>query len=553
CHWHHARFDLCSGATLDPFADDAVSYDVAIDEGRVLVSASSPPFDLDVTLRRVEEGLEHGLTLVLAKAVLAMEAEGVEPEAVIGAGVRFGCRFRATGFGPGLTVLCAMANVLEHLDEPDRALALVHGLTFVSGDTRDRAPWFPLDPLGGASAPPDRLAAWYRRFVETRSADAAERVLSTAIASGMGTRELAEMTGAAATDHVFLDEGHVVDFTNKAFELVDRLSAEDPSAASLVLPTLVHQTVRATRQEEEGPWRHPHDLALLVSEAVERLDELVATTRWQPVGGDDARHFEADGGTGVLGWQLLDEDPVAVVGAIFDAVGRGASAEQLGRAVAYASALRITRFHVQNDHGDWNVVHHGFTSASALHQLLVRAPSPLLVRGVFHAASKVFLDRFLNVPAARLPSAHQLAASAPLRAVGAASAATSLDGLRECWDGEGHVDDAGAIVYVYLHDGGSRHDVVAALGHALLVEDAGFHWFQLYEAAVRQAFAWPEGAEEGALILAGAARFLAAHTPTRRELAQVVRIARRLRRGEALYADDDADADAGAERVTTRA
>ena len=33
---------------------------------------------------------------------------------------------------------------------------------------------------------------------------------------------------------------------------------------------------------------------------------------------------------------------------------------------------------------------------------------------------------------------------------------------------------------------------------------------------------------------------LAAHTPTRRELPTVVRIATRLRRGEALYEDDEA-------------
>ena len=42
-------------------------------------------------------------------------------------------------------------------------------------------------------------------------------------------------------------------------------------------------------------------------------------------------------------------------------------------------------------------------------------------------------------------------------------------------------------------------------------------------------------------MLAGVARFLAAHTPTRRELPTVVRIATRLRRGEALYEDDGAD------------
>ena len=113
-----------------------------------------------------------------------------------------------------------------------------------------------------------------------------------------------------------------------------------------------------------------------------------------------------------------------------------------------------------------------------------------------------------------------------------------LDELAACWDAEGRVDAAGAITYGYLRQGGDQARLVAVLGGALLAEDAGFHWFQTYEAGVRQASAWPEGSEEAALVLAGTARFLAAHTPTRRELAQVVRIAARLRRGEALYEDD---------------
>ena len=41
------------------------------------------------------------------------------------------------------------------------------------------------------------------------------------------------------------------------------------------------------------------------------------------------------------------------------------------------------------------------------------------------------------------------------------------------------------------------------------------------------------------MILAGSARFLAAHTPTRRELPTIVQIAGRLRRGEALYEKAD--------------
>ncbi|MGH8991659.1 MAG: Rieske (2Fe-2S) protein, partial [Acidimicrobiia bacterium] len=182
-------------------------------------------------------------------------------------------------------------------------------------------------------------------------------------------------------------------------------------------------------------------------------------------------------------------------------------------------------FHTQNDHGDWDEVHHAFTAANALHQALVRSPSPELVRGVYHGALRIYLDRFLNIPAARLP--------APGPTDGAAGP-VDLDGLQACWDREGQVDEAGALVYRYLA-GGDPARVIAALGRALLTEDAAFHWFQTYEAAVRQFGAWPAGSEEGALILTGTARFLAAHTPTRRELAQVVSIATRLRRGEALF------------------
>ncbi len=219
---------------------------------------------------------------------------------------------------------------------------------------------------------------------------------------------------------------------------------------------------------------------------------------------------------------MLAEDPQAIVDALEAAVSAGAAPAQLGQAVAYAAALRIARFHVQNDFGDWDVVHHAFTHANALHQCLLRHPSPELVRGVVHAALRVYLDRFLNVPAARPPTVES----------------GDLADLQACWDGQGGVDRAGAIAYGYLRGGGDPDALVAALGHALLAEDAGFHWFQIVEAAVRQFHAWPAGSEEGAMILVAAARWLAAHTPTRRELPQVVRTAGRLRRGEDLFAEE---------------
>jgi nitrite reductase/ring-hydroxylating ferredoxin subunit len=507
CHWHHARFDLSSGGTLDPFADDVRTYPVELRGERVVVLEGDRYDTSGALLARLDEGLEQGLSLVTAKTVLSLLDSGLPVSEIVRKGIAFGTTHRQAGWGAGLTVLVAMANLWPALDPADRPLALVHGLAFVSRDTRGHADRFLLAPLPVEGKSGDRLASWYRRFIDTRTADAAERTLTTAIA-GLDRATVERLMFTAATDHLFLDEGHVLDFTNKAFEGLDHLGWE---AASEVLGALVPQTAAARRHEEQGSWRHPEDLVALARSASARIEGLGEAALAGP-GIPDERIVE-------LAWELLGEDPEAAVGALVAGLAGGATPEQMGRAVALAAGLRITRFHVQNDHGDWDVVHHGFTYANAVHQALVRAPSVELLRGAVHGALKVYLDRFLNVPAARLPQAGP----------------SDLDALGECWDEQGQVDRAGAVVYNWVRGGGDPALAMAAVGGALVAEDAGFHWFQTVEAAIRQARAWPPGSEPQALLLAGAARFLAAHTPTRRELAQVVRIATRLRRGDNLF------------------
>lgn len=43
--------------------------------------------------------------------------------------------------------------------------------------------------------------------------------------------------------------------------------------------------------------------------------------------------------------------------------------------MTYAAALRVTRFHVQNEFPDWIGVLHTFSYSNALHQLLKRTES----------------------------------------------------------------------------------------------------------------------------------------------------------------------------------
>jgi nitrite reductase/ring-hydroxylating ferredoxin subunit len=512
CHWHHARFDLASGGTLDPWADDTRAFDVVVDGDDVYVEARTDN-EIARLHQRLREGLEDNLTLVIAKSVLGLLEHGEAPQAILRTALDFGTRYRSDGWGAGLTVLVAMTNVLPLLDEEDRGVALVHALRFVARDTAGRAPRFPVAPLPGDALPVERVEQWYRRFIDTRSGDSAERALRTLVDQGTALDAVERVMMAAVSDHVFIDEGHTLDFTNKAFEALAAVGGDD-GKSGIVLTSLVGGTAMADRSEEGSEWQYPHDLLALVARASAEL-------AGEPHGRGRA-NGSARPDAGELAWQLLGDDPEAVVDALLAAFHAGLSDEELGRAVAYAAALRITRFHTQNDHADWNTVHHSFTTANALHHSLSRAAAPATRRALVHSALRVYLDRFLNIPAARLPSA----------------TTGDLDALTRCFEVQGEVDTAGNLAFGYVKGGGSRGALVAALGHALLHEDAEFHWYQVFEAAVRQSGSWPEGSDQSALILAGFARFLAAHTPTRRELPNVIRIASRLRRGEALFEEE---------------
>jgi nitrite reductase/ring-hydroxylating ferredoxin subunit len=508
CHWHHARFDLASGCTFDLWADDAAAFDVELRGDDVVVHARARDDDVVHLERRLVEGLEEGLTLVVAKAVLGLLARGVDPARLVELGLRFAAANRAEGWGAGMTVAQCALNLRPHLYEDQLGRALTQALAFLGRDTAGQRPRFPVAPLSGG-ADTDQLARWYRRFVENRSTQSAERVAVTA--AGLDAEATTAFMFAACTDHVFLDEGHVIDYLNKAREAVGAIGGD---SAAVLLPTVVRPTARATRHEEVSEWREPVDLLPIIERTSEALTRLVCATS---PGIDDAA-------LGAVGWAMLDEDPSTVADHLVGAASEGATAEQLARAVALAAALRIVRFHTQNDIGDWESVHHTFTPASAVHQAIAHQPTPELLRGVVHGAMRVHLDRFLNVPAARLPSGRP----------------RQLAELEACWSSLGGVDDAGEIVAGHLAAGGRPEEVVVELCRALFREDAGFHWFQSVDAAAAQVRAWPEGSEQAGLVLVGAARWLAAHTPTVRRTDQVVAISRRLLRGEAVHEATDA-------------
>jgi hypothetical protein len=320
------------------------------------------------------------------------------------------------------------------------------------------------------------------------------------------------MLFAAATDHRYIRTGHVLDFTNKALESLD-IAGWDRGLAELVLASLATEYAMADRMEESNAWRHPVDVVAILERAFEELPHVLSSHD----GGQTPAMAPED--------VLLGDDAQAIADALLEALRTGASVESVARTVSRAAAVRIARFHTSNEFGDWDTALHTFTFANAAEQGLRRSPSPELLRGVLDAAMSIYLDRFLNVPAARIPEPD--GAGADPEAL--------LAGLAPLLDRQQQVNEAGALVAAYFAAGGDPQRLHAALGNALLREDRDFHTIQCVEAAHRQFELTGDR-----IFPIAAARYLAAHAPTPRAQGQTYHIARRLHRGEKLYEDDAA-------------
>jgi nitrite reductase/ring-hydroxylating ferredoxin subunit len=523
CHWHHARFAVESGCTFDLWADDVPTCPVEIRAGgEIWVKPVFGYHDpVEHWRARLDDGLGHNLSLVIAKAVHGQLAAGLTPADVVRQVALFGARNR-DGWDSGLTILTALSQLLPFLSEEDVHLALFQGVRRVAADCDGEAARRERAPLASR---PDlaTLKRWLRRWVAVRHRDAAERTVMTAIAGGASPAALADLLFAAETDRIYAGGGHSLDFINKALECLDTIGWQH---AAEVLPSIIGQMAAARGAEERTAWRQPIDLIALCQQAGLELPRLFAS-RGASGWSDHA----------LLAERLLGDDPVAIIDAFAAAARDGGTPADLGRALAYAAALRVARFGTANEHSDWETAHHVFTYANAVHQAFKRIGNKEIdggepveaVRALLHGAMALYLARYLNVPPAALPSeGDDRLDDLPVAAEEIRAA------LLDTFDRQQQVDAAAHLVARHLILGHSPESLIATLAHALLREDAGFHTYQMLEAGVRQFREWDAG-DQGRHILIAVARYMAAHFPTARAHLQTADIARRLMRGGELH------------------
>ena len=534
CHWHHARFDVASGCAFDLFADDVPSYEVRVADGQVLV-ARRPREHADAAFygRRLQRGLDIGVGLIQAKALLGLLDEDPDPSGVIATVSEFAAR-RLASWGEGLVRLTCVANLAPYLSDDTRYLALYYATRQIAAEASGAVPHRLRGALDGDDRRRDDLAGWLQTFVGARHADGVERTLATALRTLSG-RDAAGLLSDAAAQRLYAEGGHLLDSCNKVFELMDHVGTDDAETHVALLAG----RIAAARGEEEGSaWRHPVDLVSAARDLESRLPELLAAGEDAACANGTAEAAQAREVSGRRLPVLLGDDGRAVLEAIGDELAGGTAPRVLSAVVAYAAGLRLARFSASNDVGDWFSAQHTFIFANAVDRAVRRNPTTGAVAAIVQAALSVHADRFLNVPPARLPGERDGLDALP------DDHDELLERLLDTMDRRSTPGDADALTARFLRTGGSLERLIDTLAHATVREDLDFHSLQVLEAAVAQGRTWGDGPEREHLMI-GVTRNLAAQCPTRRGGLSTALIARRLHRGQALYAEDEADGDGG--------
>ena len=521
CHWHHWEFDLRTGGCFLTAGDDLKSFPLKVeDDGFLYVGLSGGEQEearqrlIDRGKRTLEQGLKDRSSFLIAKAVTALRESGATPQEIIQHGLFYGAYKTTEGFSSGEAILTITANMWDDVNEKDHNLFLVHGLTQIArrtigGSRRQRFP-FPR-----VSDEPDlsTLKRWFRRYIDLRQKGAAERILITLNDREYPPEVIADFVYSAATDFYFTGDGHALDFANKTFEALDYAGWK---GSQEILRPIIEDLAGRTRHEETSRWM---DVVPVLEDIFTRLDSI-----WE-----ENQANSADLDVSAFAQVLLQDEFEPIVAEIEQQLRAGADPIAICRAMTYAGAIRVTRFHLKNE-GDWHDIANIYSYAHALFRAFHLAPSKELMRGIFHGAVFMTFVRWLNMPSARVPNKGQTLGEE------FTSDEHMLDRLQEFADFQ-KVFEAELLVNQYLEE---RRDITKlrhALAHITLREDAELHMFQVLEVAYRH-FDLADDPEEKRIHMLAATRYITAQK-VMKGILWATENAEMLQRGELLSERDD--------------
>jgi nitrite reductase/ring-hydroxylating ferredoxin subunit len=358
CAWHNWKFRVSDGRCV--LGEENVRvHDVMVgDDGELRITINEPdPAELrPQLLDSLRRGIANDYIGQVSRDVVRLLRADANPGELIWEAVAYGAPRADFGWGHAIASLTDCLAMVDHIDGDDRALPIVQAIAGVAESERDR-PERPLpDPL--AVLPPHPRAT-FRQLVENEQLEPAQALLRSAIDSGWGADELRPWFTDIVSDHL-LSYGHGAIYTQKAFQLLDRLGWE---RADTVLPHLLPTIVYGTR-EDTLPYMKLFHRGLAQLD----FDVLVDAARApDPHWVDDGRLLTA----------LLGPDRTEAALAAGAALRAGAGIGGVLDTLTLAVSERMLRYDVDGErdfHDDfgWLDITHGLTYANAARWLSAR-------------------------------------------------------------------------------------------------------------------------------------------------------------------------------------
>jgi nitrite reductase/ring-hydroxylating ferredoxin subunit len=366
CAWHNWKFRVDDGACVIG-EDDVRTHRVTVAaDGSLAVVIDDPdPAELRPRLMAsLRRGIERDYLGQVSRDVVRLLRADANPGEMVWEAVAHGAPRADFGWGHSIASATDCLAMVDLYDGDQRALPIVQGIAGIAETERDR-PVNPVpDPVRDLGPDP---AAEFRRLVEAEQLEPAQALLRGAIHSGWTADELRPWFTAVVSDHL-LSYGHGAIYTQKAFQLLDRLGWE---RADTVLPYLVPTIVYGTRMDTL-----PHMRQFTRALNGVDLDELAAVDP-DPGWRDDGRLHEAI--------YRAAADRVAPLHAAVAALRDGAGVDGVLGVVVDVVAERMLRydpageFDFHDDFG-WLDITHGITYANAVRWHASRLRHPDTVR-----------------------------------------------------------------------------------------------------------------------------------------------------------------------------
>lgn len=474
CQWHNWKFDVATGRCLLG-EEDVPCHRVTIDDGTIEVEVTEPT-DAELQARlwpSLRRGLEADYMGQAARDTLRLLDAGATPAEIMAQAVALTLPKVDYGLGHELAMAADCLAVAEMKAGDERLLPLVQGLSGLSEATRDRP---------STRLPTPDATITFTNAVETENVHGAMASVLGQLEAGVEPDGLRHQFLDAASAH-HIGYGHGIIYTQKSFEILDRLGWEH---APSVLPHLAESLVYGTR-EDTLPYMRK---AMRAISAVD-LEALAAAPDRRRTGWSDP---------GLVGSFLAASE--APIDAAVAAVHAGAGVEGLLDTVSQAVSLRLLAhdLDVEFDTGEpfgWLSITHGLTTAEASRWAWRADPGP-------HTARLALFATWLMFDTGRLERRRRI--DPPLTSPEAA-----LDTYGSTDGGIGTaVLDRRATDAVAAAFGSEPEQAAASLADAALNDRAGSfivtaHLIKMAEAARR------ESAVVGSTLpLAATARFLAA-------------------------------------------